>query len=128
MCWPDSLRELSFSVHVGTLFEDASWHEIDRELYGALSDFNQPITEVRWPPSLLKVTFGESFDQLILGVAWPASLRELVFGRDFRLPDASFEWPTLLKKVTIARRPNEPLPSWPGVQVSGTWMTHWDSS
>ena len=92
---------------------------------GCRHTFNQPITEVRWPPSLLKVAFGDCFDQPVAGVAWPASLRELAFSRDFSLPDESFEWPEYLEKLTIACRPNEPLPSWPGVQVVGTWRTYW---
>lgn len=98
-----------------------------QERYGLTSDFNQPIREVRWPASLLKVTFGECFDQPVAGVGWPESLKELAFSRDFTLPSESFEWPASLWKVTVARRPDEPLPSWPGVRVSGIWRAYWES-
>eukprot|EP00903_Cladosiphon_okamuranus_P019553 g17984.t1 len=119
VCWPDSLRELSFCGDVDMISNDGEWIVLDREeLYGVLSDFNQPIHEVGWPPSLLSISFGEAFEQPVAGVAWPASLRKLAFmSRNFRLPSESFEWPASLQELTIARRPNEPLPSWPGMSA-----------
>eukprot|EP00752_Nemacystus_decipiens_P003575 g3297.t1 len=78
---------------VGDALSKAKRFAFDDEFNG------DPVHGVRWPASLLKVSFGESFDQPITDVAWPASLKELAFSRDFTLPDESFEWPASLWKI-----------------------------
>lgn len=52
----------SGDVEMIRLYKDFPLYIPEQEEYGVLSYFNQPITEVQWPTSLLKVTFGESCD------------------------------------------------------------------
>lgn len=128
---PDSLQEITFSGDMRLMVSELKDFRLtvdDQEEFGVLSYFNQPITEVKWPPSLVRIAFGESFDQPVAGVVWPVSLRELAFSRDFGLPTSSFDWPESLEQLTIARRPIEPLPSWPGVRAFGIWRAYWDDS
>ena len=43
-------------------------------------DFNQPIDDVVWPPSLQQLTFGHNFNQFVDIVIWPTRFRMLRFG------------------------------------------------
>ena len=107
---------------------DSKYGVDELSVNGVVSDFNQPIDEGAWPPSLLKVAPGECFDdQPVAGVAWPASLGELASSPDFSLPNESFEWPASLEKLTTTRRPDEQLPKWPRVRVSRIWRSFWEA-
>ncbi|CAN0171162.1 unnamed protein product [Ectocarpus sp. 8 AP-2014] len=90
-----------------------------KHFLGVGSDFNQPTGQVVWPPSLAKISFGERFDQSIDDVSWPASLRHLAFSRGFSFQSEGFEWPASLQQGTVACAPNDSLPAWSSVQVSG---------
>lgn len=49
--------------------------------------FDHPVDRVKWPASLLQLTFGDHFNQPIDGVAvGPASLTHLTFGKQFNQP------------------------------------------
>ena len=125
--WPDALQENSFLGHteMATGFPGRKMSvAVQRQL---LSNFNQRITEVGWPSSLSKATFGCFSTQPVAGVAWPAPLRELAFSRDFSVSDERLECPASVQQLTIACRPHEPLPSWPGVQVTGMGRRYWES-
>jgi len=72
---PSSLRELT--LHGGEEFDDG---------------WNQPVTKLRLPANLVKLSFGHAFDRSLTGLQFPPSLRVLEFGFSFDQSLARDAW------------------------------------
>ena len=126
VCWPDSLQEISF-VGKRDLTHFSQHEHSFKEQYDVLSNFNLPIGPVAWPASLRSLTFGgvlssASYRCRLAVIAKGPNLQPLFFS----LPCENFEWPLSRKQLTIARRPNEALPTWPGVRVTSFRGAFWE--
>ncbi|CAB1098019.1 unnamed protein product [Ectocarpus sp. CCAP 1310/34] len=128
--WPVALREIVF----GNQFDQPIHEPIDQVVwpsslqqlalgdeYGRGTGFNQPIHLVSWPASLLQVTFGRDFKQPIREVNWPSSLQRLEFKSALQWPEEGVTFPASLRQIEVQRRPEEPLPEVPGVDVCRFW-------
>lgn len=121
--WPAALQELDLGWNFNHSIDGVSWPDLQELKLSR--DFNQPIHGVVWPASLKRLSFGARFRQPVIGVVWPASLEQLAFGSDFHGQFGNVYWPASLRQLTIVSRPEEQLPTFPGVQVCGVWEHGW---
>ena len=115
------MSEVSFtwpSLHTLVLESDVSiagiaWPPRLRRLY--LSEFNQPIAEVKWPDTLKHIRFGRLFNQPLIGVKWPVMLSSIYFRSDFNQPLVGVDWPNTLEDMSMCGCFNQPISSvkWP---------------
>lgn len=82
--------------HVDVPIADVKWPPgLLRLSFGG--PFDQPVEDARWPPSLQCLWMGQKFNQPVEGVTWPASLRQLRFGHRFNQPVEGVDWPDSLQ-------------------------------
>eukprot|EP00752_Nemacystus_decipiens_P003613 g3330.t1 len=122
--WPGSLEKMTFGEGFNQPIDEVKWPASLKEVSFGMR-FNQPVAAVVWPSSLQKLSFGDNFDQRVAEVVWPDTLQELAFGRAFQRPIHGIEWPGSLERLMIARPPDVPLPTWPGVEVNRVWRYWW---
>jgi len=75
------------------------------------SDFNQPLNGLQFPSSLRVLTFGRKFKQSLGRNAWspPPDLEELHLGTEWNRPCTDLHLPTRLRKLTLSRSFNQRL-------------------
>jgi len=73
--------------------------------------WNHPVSQLRLPPNLHKLTFGVDFNQALTGLQFPSSLRALTFGRKFKQPLGRNAWapPPDLEELHMGTEWNLPL-------------------
>jgi len=73
-------------------------------------EWNLPLTQLRLPSNLHKLTFGSCFDRPLTGLHFPASLRVLRFGRYFTgsLAVAAWTLPPMLEELHMGAVWNRP--------------------
>jgi len=76
-------------------------------------DFNQPLTGLQFPPSLRVLRFGQFFNQSLAHSVWtpPADLEELDMGRcqEWNRPCTDLCLPARLRKLILSKTFNQPL-------------------
>jgi len=67
--------------------------------------WDHPVTQLRLPPNLHKLTFGHAFDRALSGVEFPSSLRVLQLGRNFNHSLSAAAWtpPPSLEEFDMSR-------------------------
>ena len=82
-CWPPTLRALHL-YSIDSPLSDVQWPVALEEL--ELSVWNLPCHQLRLPPRLRKLRFGEEFNQSVADLELPSTLEWLGFGDKFNQP------------------------------------------
>ena len=134
---PALLRNLPTSLHTLTFapgFNPGLYHDV--RLPPGLQSlnfgqcFNQSLDNVTWPEGLQNLTFGRNFDQKLDNVTWPAGLQRLTFGRLFDQSLDNVTWPAGLQNLTFGLNFDQKLDNvtWPAGLQSLTFGWYFDQS